>query len=314
MAFNIRPAVLDEDSETVAHLLSETGPEPTTGDELREEDARFIPGKLRRRYVAVDADNEILGYSSAVYYPSQPTGLFNIEVVVAEGQRRNGVGAALYGQVIQFAMDNGAEQFICQIKEESSDGLVFAQRRGFTIQRHVLGLTLDLATFDETRFEGLEARVATARLRLFPWSETGNTPEARRQLYQINRIASVDDPSNVDGGFPEFDAWEKIVLAASWFQPEGQMIAADEERYVGLSAVVCDDETNVAESALTGVHQAYRGRGIAQALKMMTIRFARDQGATQLKTFTEASNKAMLAINRKLGFRPEPGFYVLVKA
>jgi ribosomal protein S18 acetylase RimI-like enzyme len=64
---------------------------------------------------------------------------------------------------------------------------------------------------------------------------------------------------------------------------------------------------------MTGVDQAYRGRKIAQALKLKSIELAQAYGADYIRTHNDSTNASMLAINRKLGYQPQPGEYRLVK-
>ena len=61
--------------------------------------------------------------------------------------------------------------------------------------------------------------------------------------------------------------------------------------------------------SITGVLPAYRGRGIALALKLLAIRAARQDGVRYLRTNNDAENVPMLAVNCRLGYRPEPGYF-----
>ena len=66
---------------------------------------------------------------------------------------------------------------------------------------------------------------------------------------------------------------------------------------------------------LTGVDRAYRGRKIAQALKLQTILYAKACGADSIATQNDSVNAPMLAINRKLGYVRQEGLghYGLVR-
>jgi hypothetical protein len=79
-----------------------------------------------------------------------------------------------------------------------------------------------------------------------------------------------------------------------------------------MAAVGYFKTTNSFYNLMTGVMPEYRGRKIAQASKLVTIRFAREQGADTIATNNASNNAPMLAINRKLGYVPLPGVYRLV--
>jgi hypothetical protein len=48
---------------------------------------------------------------------------------------------------------------------------------------------------------------------------------------------------------------------------------------------------------------------VALGLKLLAIRAARRHGARYLRTNNDSENAPMLAVNRKLGYQPAPGYY-----
>jgi hypothetical protein len=48
---------------------------------------------------------------------------------------------------------------------------------------------------------------------------------------------------------------------------------------------------------------------VAQALKLHAIRCARRYGAVYIRPHNDSENAPILAINRKLGYQPQPGLY-----
>jgi len=61
---------------------------------------------------------------------------------------------------------------------------------------------------------------------------------------------------------------------------------------------------------MTGMLREYRRRGVAMALKVLTIEYAQRCGFTQISTWVESTNTGMLAINERLGFTRRPGMVV----
>jgi RimJ/RimL family protein N-acetyltransferase len=146
-------------------------------------------------------------------------------------------------------------------------------------------------------------------------ADVGNTPEAQQRHYHLNARVSMDVPGSDEAfqRFMPFEVYHATVHEASWYRPDGQIIAAAGDEWIGMAAVGYFEHTQSMYNMITGVDRAYRGRGIAQALKLLSIRCARSYGARYIRTNNDSHNEPMLAINRKLGYQPEPGFYIVVR-
>ena len=131
-------------------------------------------------------------------------------------------------------------------------------------------------------------------------------------LYELNRRTARDNPSN-DDTFAPFEEFRRFVFGASWYRADGQIVAAEGDRWVGMAAVGYFRETNSMYNMFTGVDRAYRGRKLALALKLLAIRCAQRYGAVYLRTNNDSQNAPMLAINRKLGYQPQVGKYRLIQ-
>lgn len=171
---------------------------------------------------------------------------------------------------------------------------------------------IDLRTFDLSRFDSLLQTVEASGIRFLSLADTGSSEEIRRKLYDVNYRAVLDDPAS-HGTFASYEEFSRILFTASWFRPEGQILAVDGDEIVGLSAVGYFADTNSMENMITGVLPAYRGRKIAQALKIVALTFAKSYGADSIRTHNDSQNAPMLAINRKLGYIPQVGEYRLVR-
>ena len=94
----------------------------------------------------------------------------------------------------------------------------------------------------------------------------------------------------------------------------GFFVALDGERYVGMSNLwKSQADPSELYTGLTGVSRSHRRRGIALALKLRAIDYARRNGVRRLKTWNESNNRAMLSINEALGFVKQPAWINYVK-
>ena len=312
MKITLRDVDLDTDLHQVAALISAAEPEPVTAAMVRDREARRGPGAVRAWRVAVADSGRIVGLSDTGRQPWQPAGHFGLRVIVGPAQREQGIGGRLYEEALAFARAHGATRLETTIGDDDAASRRFVERRGFVVDRHIFESILDLTAFDEDRFAGVVAAVAAGGIRFFSLADAGNTPEAQRRLYDLNRATALDQPGSA-GSLAPFEEYARTVFGAAWFRPELQLLAADGDRWVGLAVVGYFAEHALAYNMMTGVARAYRGRKIAQALKLLAIERALRCGATVMRTNNDSANAVMLAINRKLGYMPAPGYLHVIK-
>jgi GNAT superfamily N-acetyltransferase len=227
-------------------------------------------------------------------------------------RRGQGLGSALIADTIAYARARGAAGLKSEVRENDPAALRFAQRLGFNLDRHIFESVLDLERFDAAPFRTIEERVAASGIRILSLAEVGFTRENLRKLHAVNYATALDIPGAEPSWMP-FEEFARMVMddKAAWFRPAGQFGALNGEEWVGLSAVQLDEQTHSSYNLMTGVLPAYRGRGIALALKLTAIRYARAAGASAMRTHNDSLNAPMLAVNRKLGYVPRPGKYIL---
>ena len=304
----LAPASPDRHYRAVADLMSRVGTERVTAVDLAEADTPR-PNKLVRRWVALAGDDRVVGAATLIRYPSKPPGLMHVEVAVEPAFTGRGVGSALVRAVEAVALERGATLLRAEARDDDTRSIAFARRRGFRQARRSIRSVLDLTTLQEDELAATVERVRATGVRLMSLAEAGDGEAPLRALYAINRTASVDDPAS-DGTFPDYETWLGAVVGSAGFQREGQFVAAVGDRFVGLAVVSVGDDRH-AVSDVAGVEADYRRRGIATALKLLTLRHARAAGATRIETENDERNHAMLALNRKLGYRPVSGYVVL---
>ena len=313
MSAHLRLADPHTDFARIAELLSLEATEPTSETMLHEEERFTLPGKIGRRWIIANADDYVCGYGVVVKYPSEPADLFHMQIIVDPTVRNQGFGKQLYEEAMHFARKHGAGRIMTEVREHDTSSRLFAEKRGFSVTHHVFDSVLDVAMFDEGAFAGVVEGIEKNGIRFFTLAESDNRMNAERKLYEINRTAVLDEPGST-GTFPTYENWRKIILEAAWYRPESQFIAADGERFIGLAGVYNEPEMpTIMFNGLTGVEREYRGQGIALALKLLTIRYAREHGAQKVTTGNDARNAPMLAINHKLGYQPLMGHFGMIK-
>lgn len=314
-----REVIPDVDFPQLAPFLSEVWENPLSVETLHEWHDDFPGGEIRRKYVLVTEDGELIGYSDTTHEIWQPNGRFEIFVAVKPAYRRQGYGSLLYNDGLAFALANNATSLDAEARETCPEGMAFAKKRGFAVDRHMYESKIDLANFSTTPYDGLAEKLEAKGYRFFSLADAGDTLEARRKLYEVNKACVADDPANADDSFTPFEEFSKMFDTSSWFRPEGQLLAsiineAGEDEYVGLSAVGYYEISNSMYNMMTGVMPHHRGQKLAQVLKLQSIQFAKAFGADYILTHNDSENDPMLAINRKLGYVPQPGVYRLIKS
>lgn len=306
----IRLARPESDLPGIAAVVNAVEPEPVSIATVKQWFEYMPPGRITHRMVATNEHHDVVGYSVVTHEAWWPAQHFYVWVGVDPHWGQQGFGLALYADAHAFLQEHGAVQRTSEVRDNDPVSLRFAQRNGFTINGHLFASTLDVTTFDETPYGSLIPTLEAAGIRFFTMADVPDSPAARRTLYALNHATSLDipGPNGTDISFEEF---EQLVCAAPWYRPDGQLIAADGDTWVGLAAVRLLPETQGAYNLMTGVLRPYRGRNIALGLKLLAIRYARDHGACYMSTDNDSRNAPMLAINWKLGYQPQPGKYLV---
>jgi RimJ/RimL family protein N-acetyltransferase len=94
----------------------------------------------------------------------------------------------------------------------------------------------------------------------------------------------------------------------------GHFLVKDGARYVAESNLfLTENPPDVLYQGITGTRGEYRGRGLALALKLRTIEYARALGKREIRTWNDTLNAPMLAINTNLGFVRQPAWITYEK-
>lgn len=239
--------------------------------------------------VAVDGDG-VVGRVEALldwFVESGEKAICN--VAVATTHRQRGLGTELAVTGLAHVERLGARQVITQFAE-SADGVRFATRHGFREGRAEAVAVLDPRSVAEEPPSGLDLR---------PIAEVD--PHA---VHRLDMEATRDMPfTGTIAAFP-FDEWRRLVLDHALFAPEGSFVAFIDGEPAALSLLTADPESGRASNMFTGTLPAFRGRGLALAVKLASTRWAAANGIVQIETANDETNAPMLAVNRRLGYHP----------
>jgi GNAT superfamily N-acetyltransferase len=260
-----------------------------------------------RRYSCLDASNgKVLGFGEMwnppwMYHPKK----FWLDGWVDPKHQHQGIGSAIYLKLAQELKTLGATVAWMAIREDMAAPVSFATKRGFSEKMRGWESTINPQHFDGSKFKPYAVKAANTGVTFSTLqAELRDDPRCYEKLYDLVQTAFRDVPVADTPTDTPYDQWVAFEMKNPNLVPEGYMIAKDRDRYVGTSVVWrLKKEPHSLYQGLTGVLREYRGRGIAVALKLRVMDFARRNDFDHVRTFNASTNEGMLAINKKLGFK-----------
>lgn len=294
----------EHDYTVYAELQSCVSNEEATAKSAKDSDDCFPPdGEMHR--VFAESRGHVYGMGTAYRYPNDRPGVVWVNTVVRPEVRRSGIGRALADNVLAFVDHKGLREPRTFTKDDDSASSDFAKRRGFTVRQHVFESTILLESFD------LEAHAVLdpAGVEFVRYSDIEAEPTALERMVDLYNRLNADIPGVDPGSERTVEQWVVEFKQSYTWDPTALFLAVVGDEWVGMGWVI-ELHPGRYYNSMTGVLPTHRGKGIAQALKLRTIALARERGATYIRTNNDESNAPMLAINRKLGYQPEPGWFI----
>jgi GNAT superfamily N-acetyltransferase len=201
--------------------------------------------------------------------------------------RRHGVGAALLAVLAEHAAAHGFP--VAGSMVEDAGSLEFALRFGFTES---------MRQVEQVRAIGQEARPA------LPDGVEIVTVAQRPQLWAraYTRVAleTFHDMALTGTFQASAEEWQ----SGDWInEPSAMFMALADGDVIGIAGLMLDEaRPERAECAYTAVRREWRGKGVAAALKRLSLAWAAENGITEVYTWTQKGNEDMRRLNEHLGF------------
>jgi RimJ/RimL family protein N-acetyltransferase len=159
----------------------------------------------------------------------------------------------------------------------------------------------------------VEERVRAQGIAIRTLRELEAEPDYRRRIYELDMELEADVPQPEAFTRPSFEEYSAHFFENPNLLPEGVFVAVDAGEFVGTTSLWAMQASSDLNIGLTAVKRHYRRRGIALALKLRGIAYARDRGCPVVRTWNESNNRPILAINERLGFQKLPAWITFVK-
>jgi GNAT superfamily N-acetyltransferase len=306
----------DADYAAAVAISNSAYPEyPETVDDWRFSEANREAHLLQARWLA-ELGGAPVAYGdyhqfADMYHPRK----FGLSIAVRPDLQGRRIGAALYTTVVGALERHSPLSLRARAREDYARAVRFLADRSFREDMREWESRLDVAAFDQAPYAGHEAALRAEGIRILTVAELlDRDPDCREKLWRLEMELTRDVPEPEPHTPIARDSFEAWVFANPSFLPEGYMVALDGAAYVGSSALWASQaDPSELYTGLTGVRRAYRRRGVALALKLRGIAYARARGVRVLKTWNAATNQGMLGINQALGFVRQPAWISFCK-
>lgn len=285
---------------------------PSTVEEVRARIAATPADLYVRRWVG-EVDGQVVASASLAQMRTAEPGAYWISLAVEPERQRHGIGSTMLQTIVASAQEAGASRLYAHVPDDRPGSFAFANQAGFAKtgkSERLSRLNVHSANLDG--FQGAEERLRAEGVRVVILAEMGmeNQPFLRA-LWRLDGDTQRDVPGSEVWEPDPFDEWVKM-FDLPGISPEWFWVAVEGERPVG-TAVLQRQGENAAWNAYTSADRAYRGKGIARALKLRTIEWARTHGVDYIYTGNNAENHRMLAINISLGYEMLPAEVEVVR-
>jgi GNAT superfamily N-acetyltransferase len=288
-----------------------------TVEELKHDDRTITKnGFFLKRYVARGSENQVVAFGDILerverYRP----GKLHVEIEVDPRFRKTDVWDRLLERLEGVARQRNASALTARGCSRDRFGKPRLDQAGFKEMSRDIESRLDLRRLSR---RGIEASIAGISNEGISYSTLGKEKSSNRNfaadLYTMENKGGHDVPAT--------DRWRRMTLAeyidlvhrSPANVEDAWQVAKQGDRYVGESFLLKGGNyPKFIGTGFTCVVPGFRGRGIAESLKLRALLWAKKHGVDIVKTWNDATNAPILKLNRKLGFRRYAVWFKLEK-
>ena len=296
----------DPDWEPVSEIASSRAGNDTPGYEhwlnrrQKFDESRYF----RRHYVVENArTKQIIAYGAVeqtIYLPRY------VLVLLSDPRWiRSGAGDLLLDRLSEDLREAQAVTVSCRTRASETELVTLLKQREFQETTRILDLRLSLSTADMSRLTLLQEKLAPKGVSISTLAEERvNDPNCVEKLYELKRRLAQDDPAKSPFTPPRYNAREALMwLEMPYVLPDAYFIARHGDDYIGVSDVsLYEAIPGGLTQGFTGVKREYRRRGLATALMLSGIRYARTNGYQVIQSLNRPEQVAINSLQQRLGF------------
>ena len=285
---------------------------PQSLKEWKHFDAVADPKYLVERSM-IELDGEVIGFINLrePFWSYRPGKLY-FDIVLHPDQQGHGFGRTAYQWLLKQAAKHNPNTLTCGTRENHLAAMHMAQQHGFELALREPVSMLAVEGFSAEKFSTLPAKVAAKGIEICTVYDLQQTdPDWQRNIWNLKYTLLEDVPTDEPYSRQPLEKWIVQQLEHPKFDPRAWIVALDlnapeQPSYIGVTHMwISKEQRELALTGLTGVKRDYRRMGIATAMKLRSIAYAKQLGIKMIETDNEESNP-MYDINMKLGFRPRP--------
>ena len=311
MTHTIRPfSFSDADYQSAINLRNRLYPDlPSTVEIWKHNDRSRRRDPSYHFFVAEAPSGKLLGFAQTAKLNVRSQ-KFSLGIICQSAGWQDGVADSLLDAVKQAAKSQNGNALVQKVQESDSDKLAFLTGRGFElIMRYPLS-ALDVSSFNAAPFRKKLAQTAASGITISQMPAGWQHDSVQQRfIHELDWQMMLDVPHHEERVKKSLEAFLADEVHHPNAFPESYFIAYDGSQAVGLTCFVKrGGKTNTVSTAITGVLRSHRRKGIATALKVHSIEFAKSIAECQTIITNNEENNPMYLLNQRLGFVARPAW------